>query len=130
MAVQTFAAIEVGSFGVEMGIYEISNKNGDPAHRPCAPCDRPGKDTYGIGKISYQVADELCLVLKDFADIMKGYKVQGYKACGTSALRDAKNNQIILDQIRVRTGIAVKLISNSEQRFLTISDRLQGPGVQ
>lgn len=118
MAVQTFAAIEVGSFGVEMGIYEISNKNGIRPIDHVRHVIALGKDTYGIGKISYQVADELCLVLKDFADIMKGYKVQGYKACGTSALRDAKNNQIILDQIRVRTGIAVKLISNSEQRFL------------
>ena len=28
MAIQTFAAIDVGSFEVELGIYEISNKNG------------------------------------------------------------------------------------------------------
>lgn len=91
MAVQTFAAIEVGSFGVEMGIYEISNKNGIRPIDHVRHVIALGKDTYGIGKISYQVADELCLVLKDFADIMKGYKVQGYKACGTSALRDAKN---------------------------------------
>ena len=45
---------------------------------------------------------------------MKGYKVQAYKAYATSALRDARNNQIILDQILVRTGIEVKLIENSE----------------
>lgn len=118
MAVQTFAAIEVGSFGVEMGIYEISNKNGIRQIDHVRHVIALGKDTYGTGKISYQVADELCRVLKDFSDIMKGYKVQGYKACGTSALRDAKNNQIILDQIQVRTGIDVKMISNSEQRYL------------
>ena len=34
-------------------------------------------------------------------------------------MREAKNNQIILDQIKVRTGLDVKLISNSEQRLLS-----------
>ena len=33
-------------------------------------------------------------------------------------MREAKNSQIILEQIRVRTGIQVQVISNSEQRFL------------
>ena len=37
----------------------------------------------------------------------------------TSAMREAKNNQIILDQIRVRTGLKVRIISNSEQRFIS-----------
>ena len=33
-------------------------------------------------------------------------------------MREARNNRIVLDQIRVRTGIQVRIISNSEQRFL------------
>ena len=42
-----------------------------------------------------------------------------YRAYATSALREARNNQIILDQIRVRTGLQVRIISNSEQRFIS-----------
>ncbi len=119
MAIQTFAAIDVGSFEVELGIYEISNKFGIRSVDHVRHVIALGRDTYGHGKIGYELVEELCQVLKEFSVIMKGYKVQAYKAYATSALRDAKNNQIILDQILVRTGIDVKLIENSEQRFLS-----------
>ena len=51
-------------------------------------------------------------------DVMNGYRVNGYAAIATSAFREAENNTIVLDQIRVRTGIEVKVLSNSEQRYI------------
>lgn len=119
MAIQTFAAIDVGSFEVELGIYEISNKFGIRSVDYVRHVIALGKDSYSFGKISYELVEELCRVLKDFSSIMKGYKVSACRAYATSALREAKNNSIILDQIFVRTGIDIKLISNSEQRFLS-----------
>lgn len=76
------------------------------------------KITYNNGKISYEMMEELCDVLADFARIIETYKVTEYRAYATSAMREARNNRIVLDQIRVRTGIQVRIISNSEQRFL------------
>ena len=61
----------------------------------------------------------MCQVLGDFAAIMKEYRVKDYRAYATSALREAHNRQVILDQIRVRTGLDVQIISNSEQRFIS-----------
>ena len=74
---------------------------------------------YKNGKISYESIDEMCRVLEDFSRIMKGYKVQAYRAYATSALREAENNQIVLDHMKVRTDLDVKIISNSEQRFIS-----------
>ena len=61
----------------------------------------------------------MCQVLEEFVQIMKSYKVKDYRAYATSAMREAHNRQIILDQIRVRTGLTVRIISNSEQRFIS-----------
>ena len=36
----------------------------------------------------------------------------------TSALREADNNLIVLDQVKQRTGFLIKILSNSEQRYL------------
>ena len=119
MAVQLFAAIDVGSFELEMGIYEISSKSGLRQVDHIRHVIPLGKETYSEGKIRYELVDEMCRVLKEFSDIMKSYKVKGYRAYATSAMREAKNNRIILDQIRVRTGLTVRIISNSEQRFLS-----------
>ena len=119
MAILTFAAIAVSSFDVELGIYEISSKYGIRSIDHVRHVIALGRDTYSKGTISYELVEELCRVLKDFSGIMKGYKVQSYKAYATSALRDARNNPVILDQIQVRTGLELHLISNSEQRFLS-----------
>lgn len=119
MAIRTFAAIDVGSFELEMGIYEMSYKTGIRRVDHIRHVIALGKDTYSGGKISYGLVEEMCQVLGEFAQIMKAYRVKDYRAYATSAMREARNNQIILDQIRVRTGLTVRIISNSEQRFIS-----------
>jgi len=118
MSIRTFAAIDVGSFEMWMKIFEFSGKN----NMREIDCIRQrldlGSDTYANGKISKAKVDELCRILKEFSDIMKAYKVESYRACGTSAIRETRNSTILLDQIEQRTGIRIELISNSEQRFL------------
>jgi exopolyphosphatase/guanosine-5'-triphosphate,3'-diphosphate pyrophosphatase len=77
-----------------------------------------GTDTYAHGKISQEKLEELSRVLKEFADIQKTYRVDEWRACGTSAVRETANAAIILNQLEIRTGITIEVISNSEQRFL------------
>jgi len=118
MAIKTFAAIDVGSYELSMKIFEISPRVGI-REIDCISHRIPlGLDSYATEKISKERLDELCEVLKDFQSIMKSYKVDAYKAYGTSAIRETKNTLIVLDQIKNRTGITVDVISNSEQRFL------------
>ncbi len=119
MANHLFAAIDVGSFELEMGIYEMSPRNGMRQIDHLRHVIALGRETYHTGKISYRLVDEMCRVLADFSRIMKGYQVEAYRAYATSAMREAINNKIILDQIQVRTGIQVRIINNSEQRFLS-----------
>lgn len=118
MAVRTFGAIDVGSFELILKIYEFSGKD----HIREIDCIRRnvdlGSDTYAKGKIGSEKMDELCRTLHEFSEILKSYRVEAYKAYGTSAIREAQNSITILDQIKQRTGITIEVLSNSEQRFL------------
>ena len=115
---KTFAAIDVGSYALELKIFEISTRNGiKEIDNVCYQLDL-GTDSYATGKLGYDKLEELCRILKDFGRIMKQYKVDAYRAYGTSAIREIKNKMIVLDQIEQRTGIHIDTISNSEQRFL------------
>ena len=118
MAVKTFAAIDVGSYELSMKIFEISLKNGIREIDCIRHRIALGLDSYKTGKITVEKMDELCEVLRELDGIMKSYRVDGYKAYGTSAIRETENTLIVLDQIKNRTGIDVEVISNSEQRFL------------
>lgn len=118
MSIKTFAAIDVGSFELTMKIFEFSGKNNMREIDCVSRRLDLGADTYSNGKISKEKLDELCRTLKEFSDIMRSYKVEAYKAYGTSAIRETENTTIVQDQIAQRTGIRVEILSNSEQRFL------------
>ena len=127
MAVKTFAAIDIGSYELSMKIFEVSKKNGMKQIDHIRHSIDMGTETYTTGKLSFERVDELCMILHEFSDIMKTYQVTDYKAYGTSAIRESKNRAILTDQVRLRTGIEMDILSNSEQRFLDYkSIALQG----
>ena len=105
MAIKMFAAIDVGSFELEMGIYEISQSFGIREVDHLRHVLALGKDTYNDGKIGYGLVKEMCQVLKNFTEIMKSYRITEYRAYATSAMREAKNSQIVLDQIQDRKSV-------------------------
>lgn len=119
MAISLFAAISVGSYELEMKIFEVSAKFGIKEVDRISHIIELGKETYNYEKISFGLVDELCDVLYDYSQIMKSYKVKAYRACATSAIREAVNAQNIIDRIKVRTGLDVGILSNSEQRYIS-----------
>lgn len=118
MSFTTFAAIDVGSNELAMKIFQLSKKNGITELEFVRHTIELGSETYTHGKLSYSVIDELCAILGKFAKKMKEYQVVDYIAYATSGLREASNQILVLDQIKLRTGLIVTILSNSEQRFL------------
>ena len=117
MNIQTFAAIDIGSFELTMKIYEFSGKNHMREVDYISRRLDLGTDTYSRGKISNDKMDELCRTLNEFRNIMKTYRVEEYHVCATSAIRETENITIVQDQIAQRTGMNIEVLSNSEQRF-------------
>ena len=115
MKIRTFAAIDVGSYELGIKIFEFSGKDSIREIDHVTRRLDLGADTFAMGKISNEKMDELCRTLKDFAEIMRTYRVEDYKAYGTSAIRETENSTIVQDQIAQRTGIQVDILSNSEQ---------------
>ena len=89
--IKYFAAIDVGSFELELGIYEIASKSGIKRIDYVKHTIAFGSDAYKLGKISYEMIDELCDILSDFKKIMHSYKVDAYKAYAISAMRETSN---------------------------------------
>ena len=117
MTVKTFAAIDVGSFELELGIFEISASAGIREIDHVRHALALGKDTYNDGRLSHEIVEEMCEVLNKFREVMKTYRVSDYRAFASSALREARNSQMVLDRILVRTGLRVRTMNNSELRF-------------
>lgn len=117
MAITTFAAIEIGSYALEMKIYEIAGKGQIREVNHVNHIIDLGKESYNFKRIRFEIVDEVCNILSDFRNIMKEYGVKEYHAFATSAVREAMNCQNILDRIYIRTGLQVSAISNAELRY-------------
>ncbi len=118
MAYKTFAAIDVGSNDISMKIFEITTRKGYRQIDYVSSIIELGSDTYATGYISQDSIERLCDILNGFVKKMREYNTLDYCAYATSAIREAKNNIMVLDLIKLRTGITVNVLSNSEQRFL------------
>ena len=118
MAIRLFAAIDVGSHETSLRIYEISKKTGIHELEYVHHSAPMGYETYSTGHLSYHSIDKLCTILLGFREKMKEYQITEYMIIATSALREADNNIIVLDQVKQHTGFDIKILSNSEQRYL------------
>ena len=74
---KTFAAINVGSYEQSLKIYTITKNSGiREVDWIRNRLDLGG--TFATGKLSHEVMDELCAVLRNFVSIMEGYRVDDY----------------------------------------------------
>ena len=119
MAVTVFASVYIGSFEISLKIFEISQKNKMKEIDYVRTHLDLGKDAYQNGSIGYELVDNLCEILVEFKTIMDGYKVDSYEAYASAIMRDISNEAFVLDQIQLRTGFVIKVISNSEHRFIS-----------
>lgn len=117
MAKKQIAAIDVGSHSIQMKLGEVSRKGEFRELEHFYKTTTLGRDTFTGGKISFTSLEKLCELLEVFAQVMKDYQVSYYKAVATSALREAGNKDYIIDQVKHKTGIDIRVISNSEEQF-------------
>ena len=125
--IETVAAIDVGSNSIRMVIAQIK---GDGSVEILEELNKPtdiGRDTFSTGKIEVETIYEVSDILKGYSNLMNDYKIKTYHAVSTSGIREAQNRQFVLEQIRIRTGISVDIISSAEERFYSykvLPDRL------
>lgn len=116
---EIIAAIDVGSHALRMKIAQISAHGEIKALELLRHPISLGRDTYAMGRVSFKTVDETCEILKGFKKLMADYSVKTYRVIATSAVREAQNRDYIADQIRLKTGLNLEIISNAEERFLT-----------
>ena len=118
MGYTMFAAIDIGSSEISMKIYEISSKKGIKTIESVVMPYSLGIETYTNRRISHTSIENICIILNDLKNMMREYNVEEYSVCAASAVREADNGILVLDRIKLATGLNVEILSNSEKRYL------------
>lgn len=112
------AAIDIGSNAARLLICNAAPYDGGVDYTKLSLLRIPlrlGLDVFATGRIGEEKAKQLKDTLRVYALLMSIYKVEAFKACATSAMRDAANGADILQQAKDETGIGVRIISGQEE---------------
>lgn len=114
---ETLGAIDIGSNAIRLLINYVE-QNGTVEFKKAAFIRVPirlGEDVFTQGSIGDDKRDKLCEAMQAFSHLMKTFNVRTYRACATSAMREAKNGAEIVDYIRSNSGVNIEIISGKEE---------------
>ena len=109
MEKEIIAVIEIGSKSIRMNIAQVINNKIEILEELRQPI-RIGKDTFNNGKISRQTIDNVIATLKKYKALCDEYKVKTIKTLATTALREASNNDIFIDNVKTYTSIEIEIL--------------------
>lgn len=76
---------------------------------------RLGFDVFENHTISPQKEEQIIKTIRAYRALIDVYGVEHYKACATSAMRDASNGSAIIEHIKNDTGIEIEIISGDQE---------------
>ena len=124
-----YAAIDIGSNGARLLIKNVKEDcMGNVEFTKVLFLRIPlrlGKDVFSIGEISDERERMMMCMTKSYKQLMRLYNVEMYRACATSAMRDARNGKRILKRIKKKTGIDIEILNGSEEAKILYNNSLE-----
>ena len=119
MNIRKFAGIDIGSNGVRLLIANVLEEEGkEPIFSKGSLVRVPirlGADVFEQGKISPENTVRLKDAMEAYRLLMKVQGVEAYRACATSAMREATNGKEVVEEIAQQTGIFIEIIDGAEE---------------
>jgi len=115
---QKYAAIDIGSNGVRLLLSKVLSTAKHSVFAKESLVRMPirlGADVFKAQSISAEKEEQLVLTLIAFANLIKAYGPRDYRACATSAMREALNGEAIAQRIRTETQLDLQIIGGGEE---------------
>ncbi|MDG1253081.1 MAG: exopolyphosphatase [Schleiferiaceae bacterium] len=127
MNIIKLAAIDIGSNSLRLLVSNVIPTPDYTHYKKASMTRLPvrlGEDVFKTGRISKETGDRLVESMRAFSAIMKVNGVESYRACATSAMREAKNKGRWIRKIRRVTGIQIEVIEGDEEAHLIYNAKL------
>jgi exopolyphosphatase/guanosine-5'-triphosphate,3'-diphosphate pyrophosphatase len=113
-----FAAIDIGSNALRLLITEVIENGSGTKYKKRLFIRVPlrlGEDVFTIKRISDEKTYSLIKAIHAFRNLIDLYSVTDYKACATSAFREAGNGHEVADKIFSHTGFFIDVIDGKKE---------------
>ena len=115
------AAIDIGSNAARLQVSRVIVYSNETQFKKIEYLRFPlrlGSDVFTSGYISETKAEQFLKLMQTFKLLIELYQVDDYMICATSAMRDAKNGQEIIQDVYQKTGFKIEIISGSREASL------------
>ena len=107
--------IDVGAHSVRLEIFEVYEDGSSVILESLNRATRLGTDVFRTGFVSPETAGAFSAIMCDYAARLKEYGISRIKAFATSAIREARNRELIIDRIRHDSGIEMEILESSKE---------------
>ena len=129
LVIRKFAAIDIGSNAIRLLVNNVIEQADKPTTFKKSEIIRVpvrlGEDAFTKDEISENNIQRLVKTMKSFNLLMQVYGVEKYMACATSALREAKNGNDVVNRVLQESGIKIEIIDGEREASIIATTDLK-----
>jgi exopolyphosphatase/guanosine-5'-triphosphate,3'-diphosphate pyrophosphatase len=122
-----FAAIDIGSNAIRLLFSNVVEDGKNAIFRKSSLIRIPlrlGEDSFATSIISKKKVDKLVSTMQAFRLLMEVHDVISYRACATSAMREAKNAKEVVERVKKDTGVEIEIIDGKEEAEIIYANQI------
>ena len=128
ISIKKYGAIDIGSNAIRLLVSNVIEKEDKETQFKKSSLVRVpirlGADSFVEGKISKENVQRIIDAMEAFKLLMSVHGVEKYKACATSAMREASNGQDVAAEVLKKTGVKIDIIGGKEEAAIISSTDL------
>lgn len=129
LKIEKYGAVDIGSNAIRLLVATVVEQEGkDTLFKKTSLVRVPirlGADVFLDGKISESNAKRMIDAMMAFKLLMKTHGIKRYRACATSAMREASNGREIANRIEKESGLAINIIDGFDEAAIIASTDLK-----
>lgn len=129
MNIEKYGAVDIGSNAIRLLVATVVEQEGkDTIFKKTSLVRVPirlGADVFLEGKISESNAKRMIDAMMAFKLLMKTHNIKRFRACATSAMREASNGREIAARIEKESGLAINIIDGNDEAAIIASTHLK-----
>jgi len=122
-----FAAIDIGTNAVRLLFTNVIEDGQEVLFKKSSIIRVPvrlGTDVFTNGKISDLSIEKLTKTMIAFKNLMSVQDVVKYRACATSAMREAENGSTVIKKVKKESGITIEIIDGKTEANIIFNNRI------
>ncbi|WP_347372619.1 exopolyphosphatase [Aequorivita sp. Q41] len=127
--IEKYGAVDIGSNAIRLLVATVVEEEGkDTLFKKTSLVRVPirlGADVFLEGKISESNAKRMIDAMTAFKLLMKTHGIKRFRACATSAMREASNGKEIAELIKKESGLTINIIDGNDEAAIIASTDLK-----